>query len=213
MIISLITQGLVMVLLLTFSFGPAFFSLINTGIKHGYKPGSLLATGVVLSDFFLSTLVCMLVHFGAANLLDSEKAQTFSSIIGGIILIVFGAFYFKKHVTPSEESIDIEYQAPHPGLLILKGFVINLFNPAVWFLWLGNVTAIGKTLHYSVFQMLLFFYIVLGFVLLVELAKVKLAGKIKHILTDRLMTIINYITGSALILFGAFLIYKHFFSK
>lgn len=213
MIVSLITQGLVMVLLLTFSFGPAFFSLINTGIKHGYRPGSLLATGVVLSDFFLCTLVCMLVHFGAASLLDSEKAQTFSSIIGGIILIVFGAFYFKKHITPSEESIDIEYQAPHPFLLILKGFVINLFNPAVWFLWLGNVTAIGKTLHYSVLQMLFFFYIVLGAVLLVELAKVKLAGKIKHILTDRLMTIVNYITGSALILFGVFLIYKHFFSK
>jgi threonine/homoserine/homoserine lactone efflux protein len=202
-----------MVLLLTFSFGPAFFSLINTGIKHGYKPGSLLATGVVLSDFFLCTLVCLLVHYGASNLLDSEKAQTFSSIIGGIILIVFGAFYFKKHITQSEEAIDIEYQAPHPFLLILKGFVINLFNPAVWFLWLGNVTAISKTLHYSLFHMMFFFSIVLTAVLFVELAKVKLAGKIKHILTDRLMTVVNYITGSALIIFGLVLIYNHFFSK
>lgn len=202
-----------MVLLLAFSFGPAFFSLINTGIKHGYKPGSLLATGVVMSDFFLCLLVCLLVHFGAVNLLDSEKAQTFSAIVGGIILIVFGAFYFKKHVTASEEAIDIEYQSPHPSLLILKGFVINLFNPAVWFLWLGNVTAIGKTLHYSFIEMVLFFSIVLTAVLFVELAKVKLAGRIKHILTDRLMTIINYITGSALIVFGLVLIYNHFFAK
>lgn len=211
--LSLISQGLVMVLLLTFSFGPAFFSLINTGIKHGYKPGSLLATGVVLSDFFLCVGICLLVHYGAANLLHSEKAQTFSAIVGGIILIVFGAFYFKKHVTQSEESIDIEYQAPHPGLLILKGFLLNIFNPAVWFLWLGNVTAIGKSLDYSFFKMILFFSVVLTAVLFIELAKVSLAGKIKHILTDRLMTIVNYITGAALIVFGLVLIYNHYFSK
>lgn len=201
------------VLLLTFSFGPAFFSLINTGIKHGYKPGSLLATGVVLSDLFLCVLICLLVHFGMANLLHSEKAQTFSAILGGVILIVFGAFYFKKRVTSSEESIEIEYQAPHPSLLILKGFVLNLFNPAVWFLWLGNVTAISKTLDYSLFKMLIFFSLVLGVVLLVELAKVSLAGKIKHILTERLMTLINYVTGAALMVFGVFLIYNHYFAK
>jgi len=200
-------------MLLTFSFGPAFFSLINTGIKHGYKPGSLLATGVVLSDLFLCVLICLLVHFGMANLLHSEKAQTFSAILGGVILIVFGAFYFKKRVTRSEESIEIEYQAPHPSLLILKGFVLNLFNPAVWFLWLGNVTAISKTLDYSLFKMLIFFSLVLGVVLLVELAKVSLAGKIKHILTERLMTLINYVTGAALIVFGVFLIYNHYFAK
>lgn len=213
MILSLIYQGIIIIILLTFSFGPAFFSLINTGIKYGYKPGSLLALGVVLSDFFLCLLICILVHFGLANLLHSEKAQTFSSIIGGIILIVFGAFYFKKHITKTEETIDLDYQGPHPFLMILKGFVLNLFNPAVWFLWLANVTAISKTLEYSLFKMILFFSIVLGCVLLVELAKVSLAGKIKHYLTDKIMTTVNYITGTALIIFGLLLIYNHYFSK
>lgn len=213
MILSLIYQGLIIVILLTFSFGPAFFALINTGIKYGYRPGSFLAMGILLSDLMLCVAVCTVVHLGATNLLHSEKAQTFSAIIGGIILIVFGSFYFRKHVTKQETStsIDIGYQAPHPSIMILKGFALNLFNPAVWFLWLGNVTAISKTLDYSILKMLFFFSIVLAATLAVELSKVYLAGKIKKYLTDRLMTTINYITGSALVIFGVILIYNHYF--
>lgn len=210
MIVSLIYQGLIIIVLLTFSFGPGFFALINTGIKYGYKIGSLLAFGIILSDFFLCICVCLIVHFGAINLLHSDKAQTFSAIIGGIILIVFGAFYFKKHVTKIDE-IDVDYQSPIPSLMILKGFVLNLFNPVVWFLWLGNVTAVSKSLDYSLVKMLAFFSIILSATLLVELTKVYLAGKIKKYLTDFLMTIINYITGLSLVIFGLILIYNHFF--
>ena len=74
-----------MVILLTFSFGPAFFALINTAIKYGYKSGSLLAVGVIVSDFFLCLLVIFLVHFGAENLLQDEKNQRFAGILAGII--------------------------------------------------------------------------------------------------------------------------------
>jgi threonine/homoserine/homoserine lactone efflux protein len=213
LILSLIYQAIVIILLLTFSFGPAFFALINTGIKFGYKTGGFLAAGVVLSDLFLCVLVCLLVHFGMANLLHSEKTQTFFAIIGGIILIVFGAFFFKKHTVKMDETIDIENQLPSPRLMLLKGFFLNLFNPTVWLLWLANVTAISKTLEYSIFKMLFFFGLVLTAVLFVELFKVKLAGKIKHYLTDKIMTIVNYITGSALIIFGLILIYNHYFNK
>lgn len=204
-----------MIVLLTFSFGPAFFSLINTGIKHGQKPGTLLATGIVLSDFLLCMIVCIVVYYGALNLLHSDRAQMFSSIIGGIILIVFGAFHFRKHapLNTTENVNLVEYQTPHPMLMVLKGFVLNIFNPAVWFLWLGNVTAIGKTLDYSLFKMIVFFSIILCCTLVVECTKVYLAGKIKHFLTDRLMTIVNYITGTSLICFGLYLIYNHIFHQ
>jgi threonine/homoserine/homoserine lactone efflux protein len=213
LIVSLIYQAIVIILLLTFSFGPAFFALINTGIKFGYKTGSFLALGVILSDFFLCLLICLLVHFGMANLLHSEKTQTFFAIIGGIILIVFGAFFFKKQSVKTDEIIEIENQLPSPKLMLLKGFLLNLFNPTVWLLWLANVTAISKTLEYSLIKMILFFSIVLGAVLLVELFKVKLAGKIKNYLTDKIMTIVNYITGSALMIFGLILIYNHYFNR
>ena len=92
-------------------------------------------------------------------------------------------------------------------------FLLNLFNPTVWLLWLANVTAISKSLQYNIYKMLFFFLILLGAVLFIELFKVKLAGKIKNYLTDKIMTIVNYITGTSLIIFGLLLIYNHYFAK
>lgn len=213
MIVGLIYNAIILIILLTLSFGPAFFSLINTGIKYGYRTGSFLAIGIVLSDFFLCLLVCSLVHFGMANLLHSNETQTFFAIIGGIILIVFGAFFFKKIPVKTDDVIEMDNQLPSPKIMLLKGFFLNLFNPSVWLLWLANVTAISKTLDYSMVKMILFFSIVLSTVLAVELFKVKLAGKIKNYLTNKIMTIINYTTGVALIIFGLILIYNHYFNK
>lgn len=209
MILSLIYQTIIIVILLTFSFGPAFFALINTGIKHGYKPGALLAGGVVFSDLFVCLIVILMVHFGAANFLQDEKNQRFAGIVAGIILIVFGAFYFRKPVKKSDESFEIK--APSPVTLFLKGYFLNLFNPAVWFLWLGNVTAVGKTFTYSMPKMIIYFSFVLALVLFVELFKVFLAGKIKKFLTEKIMHTVNYVTGGALMVFGVILIYNHFF--
>jgi threonine/homoserine/homoserine lactone efflux protein len=213
LILSLIYQAIIIIILLTFSFGPAFFALINTGIKFGYKTGAFLAIGVVLSDLFLCLLVCLLVQFGMANLLHSKETQSFFAIIGGVILIVFGAFFFKKIPLKTDNIIDIANQLPSPKLMILKGFFLNLFNPSVWLMWLANVTAISKTLEFSMVKMVPFFSLVLVAVLFVELFKVKLAGKIKHYLTDKIMTIVNYITGTALIIFGLILIYNNYFNK
>lgn len=212
MILSLISQTIVIVLFLTFSFGPAFFALINAGIKHGYKSGSVLAIGVVLSDFLLCLLIILLVHYGATNFITDEKSQDFMGIIAGIILIIFGTLYFKKPpVSKKDEEVDV--YVPSTKAMLLKGFFLNILNPAVWLIWLGNVTAVSKTLQYSVWRMILFFSINLGLVLLVEFAKVAAAEKLKKFLTDKIMHNVNIITGILLVIFGVVLIYNHYFES
>jgi threonine/homoserine/homoserine lactone efflux protein len=208
-VVSLVYQTFIIILLLCFSFGPAFFALINTGIKHGYKTGSILALGVVMSDLFLCILIIFLVHFGATNLIHDEKNQRFLGILAGLVLVVFGALYFKKPIQKSDETIEV--QAPSPWLMFLKGFFLNILNPTVWLLWLGNVTAVSKTLDYSILRMIIYFSITLGLTLLVELGKVSAAGKLKKFLTDVIMHRINIITGALLIICGIVLIYNHFF--
>lgn len=208
--ISLITQTLLIVLFLTFSFGPAFFALINAGIKHGYKSGSILATGVVLSDFVLCMLIILLVHFGATNIITDEKSQRFMGITAGMLLIIFGSLYFRKPpVSKKDEEVDI--YVPSKTAMLLKGFFLNILNPAVWLIWLGNVTAVSKTLNYSVFKMIIYFGITLGIVLMVEFAKVSVAGKLKKFLTDKIMHTVNIVTGALLVIFGIVLIYNHYF--
>ncbi len=209
--ISLIYQTIVIVLLLTFSFGPAFFALINTGIKHGYKTGSLLATGVVLSDFIVCLLIIFLVHFGASNFIQDEKSQRFMGILAGIVLIVFGALHFRTPIESDENSLQVK--VPKASSMIAKGFLLNSLNPAVWLLWLGNVTAVSKTLNYSILKMILYFGITLGLVLLVEIAKVSAAGRLKTFLKPNIMRYINFTTGVLLVIFGLVLIYNHYFEQ
>lgn len=208
--LTLIYQTVVIVLLLTFSFGPAFFALINTGISYGSRTGSLLAVGVVASDFVVSMLVILLIHYGAGNLIHDEKSQRFMGILAGIVLIVFGAVHFRQS-PPKKEEEDLPIVIPSGQSMIVKGFLLNCLNPAVWLLWLSNVTIITKTLNNKAWNMVLYFSITLGLVLLVEIGKVSVAGKLKQFLTPKTMYIINIITGGLLVIFGLVLIYNHFF--
>ncbi len=212
MILSLISQTLLIVLFLTFSFGPAFFALINIGIKYGYRAGSILAVGVVISDFLLCIIVILLVHYGATNYIQDEKNQRFMGILAGILLIIFGALYFRKPLVKDNEELVIIKQ-PSTKIMLLKGFFLNILNPAVWVIWLTNVTAVSKTLNYSVIKMIIYFGITLGLVLLVEFGKISASTRLKQFLTDKIMQTINRITGALLIIFGMVLIYNHYFSK
>jgi threonine/homoserine/homoserine lactone efflux protein len=197
------------VLFLTFSFGPAFFALINTSIKNGYKTAALLATGVVISDFFLCLLVIVLIHFGATNLIQDEKNQRFMGILAGLLLVVFGALYFRKPIQKDDNTIEIK--EPSALATLLRGFFLNILNPAVWLIWLGNVTAVSNSLSFSILKMVIYFGITLGLVLLVEFAKIRAAEKVKKFLTDKIMQTINIITGVLLIIFGVVLAYNHYF--
>ncbi len=211
MVLSFIYQTIIIVLLLTFSFGPAFFALINTGIKHGYKTGALLATGVLVSDFLVCVLIILLVNLGATQYIHDDKTQRFMGILAGIVLVGFGVAHFRR--PPPAGDSDFEVLAPSARYLVLKGFFLNSLNPSVWLLWLGNVTAVSKTMKYSVPKMIVYFSITLGLVLLVELAKVSAANKLKRILTPRIMYLVNSITGILLVIFGVALIYNHYFGQ
>lgn len=196
---------------MTFSFGPAFFALLNASIKYGKREGALLATGVVLSDLLVCLLVIYLISLGATNFIQDEKNQSFMGILAGLILVVFGSFYFKKPVTGTNATIEIK--SPSATALILKGFFLNLLNPAVWLLWLGNITAVGKRLQYSLFNMMIYFGITLALVWAVELFKANVAGKLKKYLTDKIMHGINLATGVLLMVFGLVLIYNNYFDN
>ena len=214
MTFALIYQATILVLLLSFSFGPAFFGLINTSIRYGFRAGVSLAIGVFLSDLLLSLGICLLFHFGAEDFLSEQKNQSFVGIIGGIILIVFGVVYItKKENVKTDQEINIS--RPKPVWLATKGFFLNLFNPMVWPLWIGNVTAVGKSIEpaYNLKKMILFFVFSLIGVLSADLLKVFIAAKIKHYVTIRLIRIVNWITGFSLLGFGLFLVYTYYFSS
>ena len=76
-------QGLLISLL---SFGPAFFLLINTSIRDGFRKGLLLALGVFLSDL----VVILGIHFGLQGLFENIMFKKVFALSAGIAMIFVG---------------------------------------------------------------------------------------------------------------------------
>lgn len=210
--ITAIYEGILLGLVLAFSFGPAFFALINTGIRHGFKSGFALALGIILSDLALVTACFLLLLYGASDLVSNPKNQKFIGIIGGIVLIVYGAFHFApKNPTEKDPKQPIEIKSPRPLFLIVKGFFLNLFNPFVWIFWLATTTAVSSKFSFSLLEVAAFFGGTLGVVFGTDLLKAFVANKIKNYITPKVMRYANIITGIILVVFGLYLIYNVFF--
>ena len=99
-------EGIILGLVLAFSFGPGFFALINTGITHGFKPGAALAVGIFLSDLALIVLIFVLLALGAQGILSDPKSQSFIGVVGGIVLIVYGSFNLYSRPPKTDAQID-----------------------------------------------------------------------------------------------------------
>jgi threonine/homoserine/homoserine lactone efflux protein len=206
-----IYEGILLGLFLAFSIGPSFFALINTGISYGFRAGATLAIGIFFSDLFFILVTVSLIQLGMADLLTEPRHQAFIGVIGGIVLIVYGAFHFVNRQVKTDDENVVEIKSPRAYLLFMKGFFLNMFNPFVWIFWIATATAISTEYQFKVFKVIIFFASVLAMVISTDLLKTFVAHKIKAVLNVRILTLVRHISGGLLILFGLYLIYKVFF--
>jgi threonine/homoserine/homoserine lactone efflux protein len=203
-VIEAILQGFLLGLILCFSFGPAFFALINTGIKYGYKSGAALATGIVISDFF-----CIVVFYlGASALISDPKNQFAVGVIGGIVLIGYGLYNIIKKSKIGSADATLQISDNHYYLIATKGFFLNLLNPFALLFWVAVVSGVGAKFEFSLPKIIVFFSCALGMVYGTDLLKAFVGNKIKKFLTVNTINIVNKISGSILIIFGLVLIYR-----
>ncbi|OQX75928.1 MAG: hypothetical protein B6D61_09575 [Bacteroidetes bacterium 4484_249] len=136
-------QGILLGLTFAVLLGPAFFALIQTSIQRGFRKGALLATGIFFSDLF----ALVLCYFGAMQILGSDPRENiYFSIIGGIILIIFGTFTFSRKIADNPEdgkNNNLEEKFSKPYLYVIKGFLLNIFNPGMWFIWITIVVSLS----------------------------------------------------------------------
>jgi threonine/homoserine/homoserine lactone efflux protein len=200
-----VLQGILVGLTFAVLLGPAFFALIQTSIQRGFKIGVFLALGIFISD--LSALV--LSYFGAVQLLGSDPRENiYFSIIGGIILIIFGTYTFMKkgEIVKPEEQKELQIKAPRPIIYIIKGFLLNAANPGMWFIWI--TTVVSTTSRYGVNSKsnYIFLAAALGTIFLTDVLKCYVSGQLKKFITARILTIMNRLVGIVLVGFGTYLI-------
>jgi len=187
-----------------FGFGPAFFALIQTGLYRGFIPGLLLAIGIFLNDL----LVVSISIFGATSILSGIENFTIVGIVGGVLLVVFGVLTYRKKTEIEETEGENVAKSPHPIIFVGKGFLLNAVNPFVWIFWISIIVGITARFNADSVKLALFFAGTLSVVLLTDIIKTFAASKLKKIITDKFLILINKIAGVAISGFGIFLVIR-----
>ena len=187
-----------------FGFGPAFFALIQTGLYRGFFAGFLLAFGIILNDLLVVTILI----FGTTSIFGGVENFTLVGIIGGGLLVVFGIFTYRKKTEIENNENNSQIETPHPAVYIVKGFLLNAVNPFVWIFWIGVVVGVTARFNADTLKLTLFFAGTLSVVWVIDIAKTFAASKLKTIVTDKFLILVNKIAGVAISGFGIFLIVR-----
>lgn len=207
--IAPILKGLLLGLILSISIGPVIFAILKQSLTNGHKAGYVFVAGVSMSDIVLLFICNFFTSFFVMAL--SHKA--FIAMLGAGFLLVMSVYtlFFKKIVF-SEGELNKEKILRKRDLfkIFIAGFFMNTLNPSVflfWFAWTAAISASAAETNSPLIYRILVFGTCLLFVLLSDLLKVALAGKLRPKLTIQNMIIINRISGIIILLFSAALFY------
>jgi threonine/homoserine/homoserine lactone efflux protein len=184
---------------LAFLIGPVFFTIIQASVERGFWHGLMVTLGVSLSD----TIYVTICYFGLIQFVNDPQFRIGMTYVGGGILIVFGLYHvLVKSRTRNKEQFEQDQKKPFYRYFI-KGFIINGLSPSVLIFWVGTISLASIDFGYTRgSQFFIFFSSLLSTVLLTDILKAYLAGKLRTLVTPRFLKIMNIILGIALAFLG-----------
>lgn len=199
-----IIKGLILGVLLSISIGPIIFAIIKQSINNGHKAGYFFVAGVSASDITF-IIIC---NFFTTLFAKALNYSTEIAVTGSIFLVAVGIYtlFFKK-VTTEEGSNLVEKKfnrMEYVGIFI-SGYLMNILNPGVllfWFAWTAVIVGDAASTSNPTEYKFTVFIVCLLFVLITDIAKVAVAGKLRSKLTPKNLHLINILSGIILIGFG-----------
>jgi threonine/homoserine/homoserine lactone efflux protein len=202
-------KGLLLGLILSISIGPVIFAILKQSLTNGRKAGYLFVAGVSASDIVLLTICNLFTNFFALAL----SHKTMIAMVGAGFLLLMGLYtLFLKKVSfePGDEDKNKNMRKRDLVGIFASGFLMNTLNPNVflfWFAWTAAISASANETKVALHYKLIVFGTCLLFLLISDLAKVMLAGKVRSRLTLKNMVLINRVSGIIILVFSAALFY------
>ena len=215
--ITILLNGILFGVLLSFLIGPVFFVLLETSIEKGIKPAVFIDLGVLLSD----VLYLIAAYFFAQKILESLSENSYIKYIASAVFIFMGILSILKKQAPQKgKSIDVKtldtpsemdaiiFRKRTYLTYILKGIGLNAINPGVLVYWIAACTTATEELHIP--ENLLFYYFVatLGTMFSIDVLKIYYASKLKNKLTAKALHRVSIAVGCVLIGFGVVIAFK-----
>jgi threonine/homoserine/homoserine lactone efflux protein len=204
--IEIILKGMGLGILIAVLVGPVFFLLIDTSINKGFVQALFLALGILASD---STYI-LLIYFGFAQFSTDPEITKYMNIGGGVMLIAFGLFMlFKK--PPEHKPMDMDIEPKNRLKYFIRGYTLNIINPSVCLFWIGSVGLISAQYDHKALDIAIFFFTTVGTVFGIDLLKIYLSKKLSAVISDKVLLMVNRISGVTMALYGAKLLYDKLF--
>ena len=196
-------------IVLAFTIGPVFFTVLETSISKGVKAAIFVDIGVVLSD----VLFFVIAFFCTNSLLKSIEENTDSwYFLGGVLLVAYAGVSLIKIIqeknSPENKEGALIENSPNLLKMVLKGFLLNIINVVVLFYWVGIILYFGPQLEMNESKIYLFFIIIISTYFTIDLGKIYLAQQLKKRLTDIVIKTIKIVVNSFIVICGLFLIFK-----
>ena len=207
--IELVIKGVVTGFLLSIMVGPVFFVLLETSIRRGIRAAMAFDLGVLLSDV-VYVLVAFVFYSQVSAIMVGERQDSLK-IVGGFLFIIYGVVTYMKKTkeSPLDEVGNVINKSSDYLILALKGFFLNFANPLVIFYWFSVITLGAKSTadneadHYAI---LYYIAVILITFFSIDLLKIFGAKKLRPLVTDKVLIILNHFIGIVFVVFGIFLL-------
>lgn len=204
--VDALLKGLAISLLLIFSVGPVIFTIIKQSINHGRRGGFSFIVGVWISD-----LIWVVLSNGFSEAIKTLLDFKIPIGIGGCAFLIGMGIYFafikkiepRKKIEPVEIAGDVitpTGKKTNYFAIMSSGFIINTLNPAVISFWVIMAASLASV--YSFNDRIIIFATCLGVNMVADVGKVLGAGYIGKKINDRVILIINRVSGVLYLIFG-----------
>ena len=200
-----IAEGIIFGLTLSILLGPIFIVLIQSSLENGSRAGLWAASGIWTSDIAIVALALGFIKT-ISPYVQSGGFVFWVGLSGGIVLIAVGLATASK-----KPEINFEKKTMTVGGIFgywLKGFMVNTINPFTFIFWLSTITAFVAQRQLNNLESILFTGSIILTIMITDSLKVLLAKLIRKRINSDLLSILNKVAGTALIIFGFILLLR-----
>ena len=197
-------------IILSFTIGPVFFTILEVSVSKGFKAAVFFNIGVVFSEIVFFAIA----YASTSSLLESIQDNPSWKVLGGVLLSFYaGITLLGMYQNKEEKEYTIDSETVSPNLLknLIKGFLLNIINFAVLVFWTLIVANYGPGFKETQYKMVVFFLVIVGTYFTIDLGKIYLAQQLKTSLTKKIITKIKIAVNTIILIIGFVLISKGFF--
>ena len=210
--ISEFIPAILLGIVLSFTIGPVFFTILEISVSKGFKAAVFFNIGVVFSEVVFFAVA----YASTSNLLNSIQENPSWKILGGVLLAFYAGITLLgmyQNKEKKEQQNLFKSPPPSPNLIknLIKGFGLNIINFAVLVFWILIVANYAPGFQDSQYKMIMFFRVIVGTYFTIDLGKIYLAQQLKTSLTDSVITKIKLIVNAIILIIGLVLIFEGFF--